>query len=163
MDTTAPHEGEQRIHPYLLHSHHADPEIPEGRESEEPAPEASPRLSTIREMAREFGVSLRTLRFYEDRGLLRPQREGTVRKYDAREKLPLKMILKGKQLGFTLSEIQDILASKGKELGDTELEMGLLPEQIVAQISYLERQRAEIDEAISAPREAHRRLLESPD
>lgn len=54
MDTTAPHEGEQRIYAYLLHPHHADPEIPEGNESEEPAPEASSGLSTIREMAREF-------------------------------------------------------------------------------------------------------------
>ncbi|MGI8568207.1 MAG: MerR family DNA-binding protein [Methylocella sp.] len=72
------------------------------------------------------------------------------------------MILKGKQLGFTLSEIHDILACQGENSGKTELEMGLLPEQISAQISYLERQRSQIEAAINSLREAHRRRHESP-
>jgi DNA-binding transcriptional MerR regulator len=72
------------------------------------------------------------------------------------------MILKGKQLGFTLSEIHDILACRGEDSGKTELETGLLPEQISAQISYLERQRSQIDAAIKTLREAHRRLDGSP-
>jgi len=106
------------------------------------------------------------------------------------------MILKGKQLGFTLSEIHDILAAReattgdqngaaqpstrpdlrrkiwgvrfgyvrlgGYGLGDLDLEMGLPPEQIVAQINYLERQRKDLDEALVALRDAHRRLLQSP-
>jgi DNA-binding transcriptional MerR regulator len=67
---------------------------------------------TIRELSSEFGVSPRTLRFYEERGLLRPRRVGTARYFDARDRLHLKMILKGKQLGFTLSEIRDILARR---------------------------------------------------
>jgi DNA-binding transcriptional MerR regulator len=113
-------------------------------------------------MARNFEVSIRALRFYEDRGLLHPRREGTIRRYDSRDRLHLKMILKGKQLGFTLSEIHDILACQEEGAGKTELEMSLLPEQITAQISYLERQRGQIDEAIGALRDAHRRLLESP-
>ncbi len=133
------------------------------------------RYSTIREMAAEFGVSIRALRFYEERGLLRPKREGAARCYGAREKLFLKMILKGKQLGFTLSEIHDMLASHeeaslargGKRfdegsLDDANLEMGLPPEQIAAQIDHLERQRKELDAAIVALQIAHRRLLESP-
>jgi DNA-binding transcriptional MerR regulator len=140
------------------------------------------RLSTIREMANEFGVSIRTLRFYEDRGLLHPRRVGAARQYGARDRLYLKMILKGKQLGFTLSEIHDILANRegallkpnaaqcdlmSPDLNDLDfeelnLEMGLPPEQIVAQINHLERQRKELDEAIIALRNAHRRLLESP-
>jgi DNA-binding transcriptional MerR regulator len=109
-------------------------------------------------MARDFQVSIRALRFYEDRGLLHPRRESTHRRYDARDRLHLKMILKGKQLGFTLSEIHDILACQGEDSSKTELEMGLLP----AQISYLERQRSQIDSAINTLREAHRRLHESP-
>jgi DNA-binding transcriptional MerR regulator len=134
------------------------------------------RFSTIREMARDFGVSIRALRFYEDRGLLHPRREGTARYYSAREKLHLKMILKGKQLGFTLSEIHDMLASREEagltrggdrdfgewDLDEGNLEMGLPPEQIIAQIDHLERQRRELDAAIVALRTAHRRLLESP-
>ncbi|MFZ3327896.1 MAG: MerR family transcriptional regulator [Methylocella sp.] len=122
--------------------------------------EANSRLSTIREMARDFQVSIRTLRFYEDRGLLHPRRESADRRYDARDRIHLKMILKGKQLGFTLSEIHDILACE--DSGKTELEMGLLPEQILAQISFLERQRSQIDAAINTLREAHRRRRELP-
>jgi len=148
-------------------------------------------------MARDFGVSIRALRFYEDRGLLHPRREGTARRYSARDRLYLKMILKGKQLGFTLSEIHDILAAREATTGDQngaaqpstrpdlatqdlgasdlatsdsadmdlehlDLEMGLPPEQIVAQINYLERQRKDLDEALVALRDAHRRLLQSP-
>ena len=135
------------------------------------------RVSTIRDMARDFGVSIRALRFYEDRGLLHPRRDGTARHYGPRERLHLKMILKGKQLGFTLSEIHDMLASReeatakldfGKhglddlDMEEMNLEMGLPPEQIVAQINHLERQRKELDEAIVALRHAHQRLLQSP-
>jgi DNA-binding transcriptional MerR regulator len=133
----------------------------------------APERSTIREMARAFGVSIRALRFYEDRGLLHPRRDGTARSYGQREKLHLKMILKGKQLGFTLSEIHDMLASREAanfnerdfdewDLDEANLEMGLPQEQIVAQIGYLERQRKELDAAIVALQAAHRRLLESP-
>jgi DNA-binding transcriptional MerR regulator len=125
-------------------------------------PEANSRLSTIREMARDFQVSIRALRFYEDRGLLHPRRESANRRYDARDRLHLKMILKGKQLGFTLSEIHDIIACQGEDKGKTELEMSLLPEQISVQISYLERQRKQIDAAISTLEDAYRRLRELP-
>ncbi|MGH6829738.1 MAG: MerR family transcriptional regulator, partial [Methylocella sp.] len=135
---------------------HADSEIQNGDLSV-----AKSRLSTIREMAQDFQVSIRALRFYEERGLLHPRRESTNRRYDACDRLHLKMILKGKQLGFTLSEIHDILACRGEDSGKTELEMGLLPEQISAQISYLERQRSQIDAAINTLREATR-LHESP-
>jgi DNA-binding transcriptional MerR regulator len=125
-------------------------------------PEANLRLSTIREMARDFQISIRALRFYEDRGLLHPRRESANRRYDARDRLHLKMILKGKQLGFTLSEIHDIIACQGEDTGKTELEMSLLPEQISAQISHLERQRSQIDAAINTLEDAYRRLHESP-
>lgn len=133
--------------------------------------------STIREMARDFGVSIRALRFYEDRGLLHPRREGASRLYGLRERRDLKSILKAKQLGFTLSEIHDILRSRSgfvsatepQERGgarfdtdESELELPLPPEQIVAQIGYLERQRRDLDAAIVTLRNAHRRMLESP-
>ena len=62
------------------------------------------RSYTIGDLAREFGVSLRTLRFYEDRGLLKPQRAGASRLYDGAQRARLELILKGKQLGFTLAE-----------------------------------------------------------
>jgi DNA-binding transcriptional MerR regulator len=65
---------------------------------------------TISDMARTFEVSLRDLRFYEDRGLLKPNRNGFVRLYDAEQQSRLKLILKSKRLGFSLAEIQKILA-----------------------------------------------------
>jgi DNA-binding transcriptional MerR regulator len=136
-----------------------------GKEPETPyagfaGPEGTARLQTIRELARDFQVSIRTLRFYEDRGLLHPHREGAHRRYDSRDRLHLKMILKGKALGFTLSEIRDILAGQGQDAGMMDLEMGLLPEQITAQIDYLECQRRQIDEAIATLRKAQRRPSE---
>jgi len=111
----------------------------------------------IGEMAREFGVSLRTLRFYEDRGLLAPRRDGTARFYGASERLRLQMILKGRRLGFTLAEIGDLIGAKSGSAG-TDFEERLQPQQIVSQISHLERQRAEIDDAIGRLRETYQRL-----
>jgi DNA-binding transcriptional MerR regulator len=111
--------------------------------------------ATIGEMAAEFGVSLRTLRFYEDRRLLRPRREGNTRLYGAAERLRLQMILKGKQLGFTLTEISDLI---GAQDADNDFEGKLQPTQIVTQIDHLERQRQEIDDAIAQLRATHARL-----
>jgi DNA-binding transcriptional MerR regulator len=153
MNTTERHEFEQNPHPFLPHSQ-IDPEIQEGQDTELLAADASPRLSSIREIAREFGVSVRMIRYYEDLGLLCPRREGAARRYDARAKLHLKMIIKGKHLGFSLSDIQHILASKEDKPG--EIESDLLPKQIAAQINHLKRQRSQIDEAIDALRAAHR-------
>jgi DNA-binding transcriptional MerR regulator len=113
------------------------------------------RETTIGEMAAEFGVSLRTLRFYEDRRLLRPRREGTMRLYSGVDRLRLQMIIKGKQLGFTLAEIAELIGAQ--ESGDN-FEERLQPAQITTQIDHLERQRREIDEAIVRLRATHDRL-----
>jgi DNA-binding transcriptional MerR regulator len=117
-------------------------------------------LFTIGAMARDFSISLRALRFYEDRGLLHPLRRGSTRLYTASDRLHLEMILRGKRLGFTLAEIHDLIRSRKdpKQIGS--LESTLRPEQIIAQIHHLERQREEIDEAISALRNAHQKLSE---
>jgi DNA-binding transcriptional MerR regulator len=117
------------------------------------------KLSTIGDLAREFGVSLRTIRFYEDRGLLSPKRDGSARYYDPHEKARLSLILKGKQLGFTLGEIRDLIKDGG---GTPPTALSLKPDQIASQISHLERQRNEIDDAILELREAHRRLSSGP-
>jgi DNA-binding transcriptional MerR regulator len=117
-------------------------------------------LFTIGAMARDFEISLRALRFYEDRGLLHPIRRGSTRFYTAADRQHLEMILRGKRLGFTLAEIHDLIHSRKDpdKLGD--LESTLQPEQIIAQIRHLERQRDEIDEAIQALRRAHQKGLE---
>lgn len=102
--------------------------------------------SIIGEVAAEFGVSLRALRFYEDRKLLRPRREGTLRIYGSSDRQRLRMILKGKQLGFTLTEISELMGAQGST---EDFEQKLQPKQIESQIDHLRRQRQEIDEAIA--------------
>ena len=64
---------------------------------------------SISELSREFEVTTRTIRFYEDKGLLRPDRVGRQRVYSPGDRVRLKLILRGKRLGFSLSEIGDII------------------------------------------------------
>lgn len=113
---------------------------------------------TIGDLAREFGVTLRTLRFYEDRGLLSPRREGTARIYDARDRNRLSVILKGKQLGFTLTEIRAMLADeRGSEQPAANLKLSL--DQVDDQIAHLESQKADIEEALSELRSYRQTLV----
>jgi len=65
--------------------------------------------SSISELAREFDVTPRAIRFYEDQGLLSPRREGQRRIYTARDRTRLKLTLRGKRLGLTLSEIRELI------------------------------------------------------
>jgi DNA-binding transcriptional MerR regulator len=109
---------------------------------------------TISEMARQHGVSLRTLRFYEDRGLIAPLRHGATRFYGPECRQKLERILRAKKLGFTLSRIQTML-QRGGEASVAET---LAPGEIVAQISALERQKADLDQAIMDLRAAHARF-----
>jgi DNA-binding transcriptional MerR regulator len=64
---------------------------------------------SISELAREFDVTPRAIRFYEDQGLLAPKRDGQRRIYSPRDRTRLKLTLRGKRLGLTLSEIRDLI------------------------------------------------------
>lgn len=66
------------------------------------------RTYTIRELSREFKVSTRTLRHYEDEGLVSPERRGITRLYSPRDRVRLKLALRGKRLGFSLGEIREL-------------------------------------------------------
>jgi DNA-binding transcriptional MerR regulator len=110
---------------------------------------------TISDLAREFGVTLRTLRFYESRGLLSPARSGMTRIYSSRDRARLGLILKGKQLGFTLVEIRAMLANEegkepkgGKEPSASVGGLQLTKAQIAEQLELLRSQRSEIEAAI---------------
>lgn len=105
------------------------------------------KVYTIGDLAREFSVTLRTLRFYEDRGLLSPRRDGTARIYDSRDRERLSVILKGKQLGFTLTEIRAMLAEERSANGPA-MNLRLSLDQVEDQIRHLEQQKAEIEEAL---------------
>ena len=65
---------------------------------------------SIRDLAKDFAVTTRALRFYEERGLLRPQRKGQSRIYSAADRVRLTLILRGKRLGFTLDESAELIA-----------------------------------------------------
>jgi DNA-binding transcriptional MerR regulator len=112
---------------------------------------SSEREFTIGQLAQEFGVSLRTLRFYEDRGLITPRRAGNGRHYSPADRMQLARILKAKQLGFTLSEIKDIVVSSKRETPAEEI--SLSPAAIEQQIAHLEQQWQEVTEALATLRE----------
>ena len=80
----------------------------------------------IGELAEEFGVTLRTLRFYEEKGLLHPEREGTTRLFSRRDRARLKLALLGQKLGFSLSEAKRIIDAYDEPNGRRcQLEMAL--------------------------------------
>jgi DNA-binding transcriptional MerR regulator len=73
-------------------------------------PEAAARVTfTISDLAREFALTTRAIRFYEDCGLVRPERRGRARVYGERERVRIKLILRGKRLGLSLAEIGELL------------------------------------------------------
>jgi DNA-binding transcriptional MerR regulator len=101
-----------------------------------PRGSAKTAFSTIRDLAREFDVTLRALRFYEAKGLLHPIRQGATRVYTAKDRVRLELILTGKTLGFTLTEIAAML----DEAGDEDAGLRLSPELLLQQIQFLEEQ-----------------------
>jgi DNA-binding transcriptional MerR regulator len=101
---------------------------------------------TIGELAREFGVTLRALRFYENKGLIAPRRAGTARLYSPTDRARLAQILTGKRLGFTLGEIRHMVA--GGETREPE-RLGLTKEKCLEQIHVLEKQQLEIKAALA--------------
>jgi DNA-binding transcriptional MerR regulator len=102
---------------------------------------------TITELAREFDVTPRAIRFYEDQGLLAPSREGAgglKRVFSGRDRTRLKLTLRGKRLGFTLSEIRTLL-DLYESPTDTLPQLQAFLDTVVHHREILERQRADLD------------------
>jgi len=111
---------------------------------------------SIAELAAEYDVTLRTIRFYEDRGLLTPERRGTVRVYHPRDRVRLGLILRGKRLGFSLDEIATIVDMYDAEPGE-EGQLVYLLDQITTRRAELEQRRQDIDETLEELAEVERR------
>ncbi|CAN5404801.1 MerR family DNA-binding transcriptional regulator [soil metagenome] len=111
------------------------------------------RTYSIRQLCREFGATARALRFYEDKGLLTPARKGQTRVYDSRDRARLKLILRGRRIGFTLHEIQDMLDLYDRNDGNTH-QMAIALRRHRAQIEALKQQREDLDAAIETAEEA---------
>jgi DNA-binding transcriptional MerR regulator len=128
----------------------------------EPGADAnSQELLTIGEVSRLYGVTLRALRFYEQRDLLKPIRRGGARFYDSAQKVRLQMILKGKHLGFTLTEIIDLLDAQ-QERGSKTEEFDIDDKMVMSQLRHLEERRADLDQAITELRVVHQKLVHDP-
>jgi DNA-binding transcriptional MerR regulator len=120
-------------------------------ESAERDGSATSKAFTIGELSREFGVTLRALRFYENKGLISPHREGLNRLYSHGDRTRLALILKGKKLGFTLTEIRQMIAAE-ENSGDRDA-LTLSREKCLEQIELLQKQKGEIEEGLG---ELHR-------
>ncbi|WP_150524333.1 MerR family transcriptional regulator [Roseibium sediminis] len=102
---------------------------------------------TIGELAKEFDCTLRTLRFYEDKGLINPKRDGLNRVYTRRDRARLKLVLMGKRVGFSLSAIRDMLDLYDLRDGQvTQLRVAL--NKFNEQIDVLKVQQNDIQQAI---------------
>ncbi|MFN3630602.1 MAG: MerR family transcriptional regulator [Casimicrobiaceae bacterium] len=116
---------------------------------------------TITELAREFALTSRAIRFYEDQGLIAPERRGSRRIYSARDRVRLRLILRGKRLGMSLAEIREILDLY--EADKTErAQLTRFLEVLAARRAVLEQQREDIAATLAEigalERECQRRL-----
>jgi DNA-binding transcriptional MerR regulator len=103
---------------------------------------------TITDLAHEFKVTARAIRFYEDKGLLHPSRQGMMRVYTKRDRARLLLILRGKRLGFSLAEIREMIDLY--DLGDGRMEqLTLTLKRSRDRLAALETQQQDIEDAIT--------------
>jgi DNA-binding transcriptional MerR regulator len=114
---------------------------------------------TIGELAREFGITTRAIRFYEDEGLLAPIRLGRKRLYRRRDRGRLKLILRGKRLGFTLGEIRETFELYDQAHGEAK-QLRYYLQVLEEKRSQLLRQRRDIDETLKELEQSYERCRE---
>ncbi|HXO42665.1 MAG TPA: MerR family DNA-binding transcriptional regulator [Thermoanaerobaculia bacterium] len=118
------------------------------------------RLSSITELAQELGVTVRAIRFYETRGLLEPQRAGSMRVYTYRDRARLQIILRGKRLGFSLARVREYL-----DLYDADPTHRVQLEHLLRgarqRIAELESQREDLELTLEELREMERLTLDA--
>jgi DNA-binding transcriptional MerR regulator len=105
------------------------------------------RTFTIRQLTKEFGVTARTLRFYEDEGLIAPARRGQTRIYAPRDRARITLILRGRRVGFSLAEIREILDLYDVHDGG-KTQILHARKKFEERISTLERQKIDIEESL---------------
>ncbi|HAF41446.1 MAG TPA: MerR family DNA-binding transcriptional regulator [Sphingobium sp.] len=112
-------------------------------------PDHSERQSySITDLSEEFGVTARALRFYEDEGLISPERQGLARIYSRRDRARLAWILRGKRVGFSLTEIREMIDLYDADEAH-EAQRRVTVDKCKARIDLLTRQKDDIDAAIA--------------
>jgi DNA-binding transcriptional MerR regulator len=127
--------------------------IPTGVPAEEPE-----RQYSIGELADEFRITTRAIRFYEARGLLAPRRVGTNRRYTRRDRARLILILRGKNLGFSLEDIAEFLALYDADPARVK-QTALLLEKVEGCIAHLQQKRADLDRTLRDLKDLRARCL----
>lgn len=113
---------------------------------------------SISDLAREFDITTRTIRFYEEKGLLSPAREGSVRIYSAADRVSLKLILRGKRLGFTLDESRNIIGMYDPSHGNVD-QLQRLVNEIRKKRTLLEQQLHDIEAMMLDLRDSEEKCL----
>ena len=106
-------------------------------------------LFGITELCREFGITMRALRFYEDKGLLSPRRINGARVYTRRDRARLSLILRAKAIGSPLSEIKNYLDLYGEQGEGRSQQLGYVIERTDKEIAELEKKRAQIEQSLA--------------
>jgi DNA-binding transcriptional MerR regulator len=134
---------------------------PPAKPPAKPLPKASAATFSIGELAREFGMTTRAIRFYEDCGLLRPERAGSKRVYTAGDRVRLALTLRGKRLGLKLAEVKDLLDMYDSQR-DTEPQLRRFLDVLARQRAQLEERLADVrrtlDEVLAEQAAAQRQL-----
>ena len=115
---------------------------------------------TISDLAREFDITTRTIRFYEDKGLLSPARKGQTRLYTAADRVKLKLILRGKRLGLSLEDSGEIIRMYNPG-SDNASQLSRLIGKIQERRAALEAQKRDIDIMLTELDEAEQRCQQS--
>ena len=117
---------------------------------------------SIRDLAAEFGVTTRTIRFYEEKGLLSPVREGQRRCYNSADRTKLRLILRGKRLGFSLDESAEIILMYGSP-GNNRKQLETLIGKIREKRNELQARRLELDAMLEEMDQAERKCADALD
>ena len=105
------------------------------------------RTFSISELSQEFDVTTRSIRFYEDQGLLKPRRRGQTRIFSTKDRVRLKLILRGKRMGFTLAETKELFDLWDETLTGNEKQLLKMLEILEGRKAMLEQQKNDIAQA----------------
>jgi DNA-binding transcriptional MerR regulator len=117
------------------------------------------QTSSISELSEQFDITARTIRFYEDQGLISPRREGTRRIYGERDRVRLKLILRAKRLGFSLSEIRETLDLYDSASGGEQAQGKFVLEVINHHRAILLQQQNDILDVLQDMKNVEQRIL----